>query len=86
MIFFFLLNNLQHGKDDNFYFKEYEKDFFDLVIIDECHRGGANDESSWREILNHFSEAVHIGLTATPKRDDNVDTYEYFGEPVFVYS
>lgn len=68
------------------YFGEYPPDFFDLVIIDECHRGGANDESNWRAILEHFSPAVQIGLTATPKRKDNVDTYAYFGEPVYTYS
>ena len=67
-------------------FSEYPQDFFDLIIIDECHRGGANDESSWRAIMDYFSPAVQIGLTATPKRDDNVDTYSYFGEPVYVYS
>ncbi|NND77871.1 MAG: DEAD/DEAH box helicase family protein [Flavobacteriales bacterium] len=67
-------------------FGEYPTDFFDLIIIDECHRGGANDESSWREILEHFSPAVQIGLTATPKRDVNVDTYKYFGDPVYIYS
>lgn len=68
------------------YFKQYDKDFFDLIIIDECHRGSANEQSSWRDILNHFSSAVHVGLTATPKRDDNGDTYAYFGEPVYEYS
>ncbi len=68
------------------YFGEYPRDFFDFIIIDECHRGGANDESSWRAILDYFSPAVHLGLTATPKRRDNVDTYAYFGEPVYVYS
>lgn len=68
------------------YFGEYPPDFFDLIIIDECHRGGANDESSWREILEYFSPAVQIGLTATPKRDVNGDTYNYFGEPVYIYS
>ena len=68
------------------YFGQYEKDFFDLVIIDECHRGGAKDESTWRGILDYFDSAVHLGLTATPKRTDNVDTYDYFGEPVFTYS
>ena len=67
-------------------FGEYPPDFFDLIIIDECHRGGANDESNWRDILNYFAPAVQLGLTATPKRKDNVDTYAYFGEPVFVYS
>jgi type I restriction enzyme, R subunit len=74
------------GSESEKYFKAYERDFFDIVIIDECHRGGANDESSWRGILEHFDAAVHLGLTATPKRTDNANTYEYFGEPVFVYS
>jgi len=68
------------------YFGEYPPDFFDLIIIDECHRGGANSESTWRGILNYFEPAVQLGLTATPKRRDNVDTYEYFGEPVYKYS
>ncbi|WP_269539404.1 EcoAI/FtnUII family type I restriction enzme subunit R [Cerasicoccus fimbriatus] len=67
-------------------YEEYPPDFFDLIIIDECHRGGANDESSWQDILKHFGPAVQLGLTATPKRRDNVDTYAYFGEPVYVYS
>jgi len=67
------------------YFGQYAPDFFDFIIIDECHRGGANDESSWREILNYFSPAVQLGLTATPKRDVNADTYSYFGEPVYTY-
>ncbi len=68
------------------YFGDYPPDFFDFIIVDECHRGGANDESSWRDILEYFSPAVQLGLTATPKRRDNVDTYAYFGEPVYVYS
>jgi type I restriction enzyme, R subunit len=68
------------------YFGEYPPDFFDFIIIDECHRGGANDESSWRDILDYFAPAVQLGLTATPRRRDNVDTYAYFGEPVYVYS
>jgi len=75
---------IQHER--NFYFGEYPPDFFDFIIIDECHRGGANDESNWRGILEYFSPAVQLGLTATPKRKDNVDTYAYFGEPVFIYS
>ena len=58
----------------------YPPDYFDFIIIDECHRGGANDESNWRGILDYFSPAVQLGLTATPKRKDNVDTYRYFGE------
>ena len=68
------------------YFGEYPPDFFDFIVIDECHRGGANDESNWRGILEYFAPAVQLGLTATPKRKDNVDTYAYFGEPVFIYS
>ncbi len=68
------------------YFGEYPPDFFDLIIIDECHRGGANDESNWRGIMEYFAPAVQLGLTATPKRKDNADTYVYFGEPVFIYS
>jgi len=64
----------------------YPPDFFDFIVIDECHRGGANDESNWRDILDYFAPAVQLGLTATPKRRDNVDTYAYFGEPVYTYS
>mgnify|MGYP000091266962 CR=1 FL=1 len=68
------------------YYNQYPKDYFDLIIIDECHRGGANDEGNWRGILDYFSPAVQLGLTATPKRKDNVDTYKYFGEPIYIYS
>ena len=68
------------------YFGEYPPDFFDFIVIDECHRGGANDESNWRGILDYFTPAVQLGLTATPKRKDNVDTYAYFGDPVYIYS
>ena len=68
------------------HFGQYQPDFFDFIIIDECHRGGANDESNWRSILDYFAPAVQLGLTATPKRRDNVDTYAYFGEPVYIYS
>lgn len=67
-------------------FGQYPPDFFDFIIIDECHRGGANDESNWRAIMDYFKPAVQLGLTATPKRKDNVDTYRYFGEPVYTYS
>ena len=67
-------------------FGDYPADFFDFIIIDECHRGGANDEGNWRAILDYFKPAVQLGLTATPKRKDNVDTYAYFGEPVYTYS
>jgi type I restriction enzyme, R subunit len=74
------------GDEHSPYFGEYPPDFFDFIIIDECHRGGANDESTWRGILEYFAPAVQLGLTATPKRTHNVDTYAYFGEPVYVYS
>ena len=67
-------------------FGEYPKDFFDLIIVDECHRGGATEDGNWRAILDYFSPAVQLGLTATPKRRDNVDTYAYFGEPRYIYS
>lgn len=67
-------------------FGDYPRDFFDLIVIDECHRGGARDESSWRAILEYFSPAVQLGLTATPKRKINADTYAYFGEPAYIYS
>lgn len=72
-----------HGEAN---FGEYPPDFFDFIVVDECHRGGANDESTWRQILEYFEPAVQLGLTATPKRTDNVDTYKYFGEPVYTYS
>jgi len=85
-VFFTIFQSFMSGKNGEPYFGKYERDFFDLIIIDECHRGGANDESSWRGILDYFDSAVHLGLTATPKRKDNADTYDYFGKPVFTYS
>lgn len=74
------------GGDEAALFAQFAPDFFDLVVVDECHRGSADENSSWRGVLDHFSTAVQLGLTATPKRDDTVDTYRYFGEPVFTYS
>ncbi len=74
------------GDEPQFTFEGYEPDFFDFIVIDECHRGGARDESSWRGILEYFKPAVQLGLTATPKRDVNADTYAYFGEPVYTYA
>ena len=85
-IFFTIFQTFMCGPNDSEYFGEYPPDFFDVIIIDECHRGGANDEGTWRGILNYFAPAVQLGLTATPKRKDNIDTYKYFGDPVFVYS
>jgi len=67
-------------------YREYAPDFFDLIIVDECHRGSARDESNWREILQYFEPAYQLGMTATPLRDDNIDTYRYFGNPVYTYS
>lgn len=93
------INNIENNADylmvaesqaeyetSNYNFGEYPKDYFDFIIIDECHRGGANNEGNWRGILEYFAPAVQLGLTATPKRQDNVDTYKYFGEPVYIYS
>lgn len=67
-------------------YKEYARDFFDLIIVDECHRGSARDESNWREILEYFQPAFQLGMTATPLREDNRDTYAYFGDPIYTYS
>lgn len=89
-IFFTIFQTFMSGSDAEGkpapYFGDYPNDYFDFIIIDECHRGGANDEGNWRGILEYFSPAVQLGLTATPKRADNVDTYKYFGEPVYIYS
>ena len=67
-------------------FRKLPRNFFDLVVIDECHRGSATDDSNWRVILNYFNQSVQLGLTATPLRDDNKDTYAYFGNPLYTYS
>ncbi len=89
-IFFTIFQTFMSGRDKDGkptpYFGQYPKDYFDFIIIDECHRGGANDEGNWRGILEYFSPAVQLGLTATPKRKENADTYHYFGKPVYTYS
>ena len=85
-VFFYIFQTFMSGPEGKPYYTEYSPDFFDFIIVDECHRGGANDESTWRDILEHFSPAVQLGLTATPKRDENVDTYKYFGDPVYTYA
>lgn len=89
-VFFTIFQTFMTGTDAEGkpapYFGAYPPDYFDFIIIDECHRGGASDESNWRGILEYFAPAVQLGLTATPKRKDNVDTYKYFGEPVYIYS
>jgi type I restriction enzyme, R subunit len=89
-IFFTIFQTFMTGKDADGNptpkFNDYPADFFDFIIIDECHRGGASDESNWRGILDYFSPAVQLGLTATPKRTNNADTYAYFGDPVYTYA
>ena len=89
-IFFTIFQTFMTGRDADGNpapsFGDYPPDFFDFIVIDECHRGGAHDESTWRGILDYFAPAVQLGLTATPKRTHNVDTYAYFGDPVYVYS
>lgn len=85
-IFQTFMTNDGESEEPQFTFEGYEPDFFDFIVIDECHRGGARDESSWRGILDYFKPAVQLGLTATPKRDVNADTYAYFGEPVYTYA
>ncbi|HSH49543.1 MAG TPA: DEAD/DEAH box helicase family protein [Halomonas sp.] len=89
-VFFTIFQTFMSGRDSDGNpapsFGDYPPDFFDVIVIDECHRGGANDESSWRGILEYFAPAVQLGLTATPKRQHNADTYAYFGEPLYIYS
>jgi type I restriction enzyme R subunit len=89
-VFFTIFQTFMSGSDADGnpapYFGDYPPDFFDFIVIDECHRGGANDESNWRDILDYFSPAVQLGMTATPRRSENVDTYRYFGDPVYIYS
>jgi type I restriction enzyme, R subunit len=85
-IFFTIFQTFMTGAENEPNFGEYPRDYFDFIIIDECHRGGANDESNWRGIMEYFSPAFQLGLTATPKKKDNIDTYKYFGEPVYIYS
>ena len=89
-VFFTIFQTFMAGRDEDGEpkpsFGDYPPEFFDFIVIDECHRGGASDESTWRDILEYFAPAVQLGLTATPKRTNNADTYSYFGEPVYVYS
>lgn len=84
-LFFTIFQTFMTGEDGPVY-KDYAPDFFDFIVIDECHRGGAKDESEWRQLLEYFEPAAQLGLTATPKRKHNADTYAYFGEPVYTYA
>ena len=85
-VFFTIFQTFMSGPGDTPYFGDYPPDFFDFIVIDECHRGGAKDESTWRAILEYFQPAVQLGLTATPLRKANADTYAYFGAPAYSYS
>ena len=82
-IFQTFMSEDQTGKP---YYQQYPPEFFDFIIIDECHRGGANDESEWRQLMEYFKPAVQLGMTATPRRTENANTYRYFGNPVYTYS
>lgn len=84
-IYLALYQGLSDSKSEDAY-KQFSPDFFDLVIIDECHRGSAKEDSKWREILAYFNKATHIGLTATPKETTEVSNIEYFGDPIYTYS
>jgi type I site-specific restriction endonuclease len=85
-IYFALYQTLADSGEALGVFRDYPPDYFDLIVVDECHRGSARDESDWHAILEHFSPAVQIGMTATPKRAANIDTYNYFGDPTYTYS
>jgi type I restriction enzyme, R subunit len=85
-IYFALYQGLSGNEEEKNAYKEFSRDFFDLIIIDECHRGSASEASAWREILDYFSSASQIGLTATPKETKDISNMEYFGEPVYTYS
>jgi type I restriction enzyme R subunit len=85
-IYLALYQGLTNYDEDKDAYKEFSPDFFDLIVIDECHRGSAAEDSAWRSILEYFSTATHIGLTATPKETNQVSNIEYFGEPLYTYS
>ena len=85
-IYLALYQGLTNYDEDKDAYKEFSRDFFDLIVIDECHRGSAAEDSAWRSILDYFSSATHIGLTATPKETNEVSNIEYFGEPLYTYS
>ena len=85
-IYLALYQGLTGTDEDANVYKQFTPSFFDLIIVDECHRGSAREDSAWHEILNYFSEATHIGLTATPKETDVVSNIEYFGDPIYTYS
>ncbi|AKQ46417.1 restriction endonuclease [Rufibacter radiotolerans] len=85
-IYFALYQGLTGTDEEKNVFKQFSRDFFDMVVVDECHRGSANEESAWREVLSYFDSAVHLGMTATPKETKETSNITYFGEPVYTYS
>jgi len=85
-VYFSTYQSLAEDSNRTGAFRKLPRDFFDLIVIDECHRGSATDDSNWRAVLDYFNTSVQIGLTATPLRDDNKDTYAYFGNPLYIYS
>lgn len=85
-VYLALYQGLTNYNDDKDAYKEFSRDFFDLVVVDECHRGSAAADSAWREILNYFSSATQIGMTATPKETKEISNIEYFGEPIYTYT
>ena len=85
-VYLALYQGITGNEDDKNIYKQFSRDFFDLIIIDECHRGSARDDSAWHEILTYFNNATHIGLTATPKETNEVSNIEYFGDPTYTYS
>jgi type I restriction enzyme R subunit len=85
-IFLSLYQALTGPEEEQKAYKNFSRDFFDLIVIDECHRGSAADDSAWREILYYFSAAAHVGLTATPKETEEISNTTYFGDPVYTYS
>ena len=85
-IYLAIYQGLTGNEEERNIFKQFSPDFFDLIIIDECHRGSAKEDSAWREVLTYFKSATQIGLTATPKETDAVSNSEYFGDPIYTYS
>lgn len=85
-IYLALYQGLTGGEDEKNVYKQFSPEFFDLIVIDECHRGSAKEDSAWRDILNYFNKATHVGLTATPKETKETSNTEYFGEPIYTYS
>ena len=85
-IYFALYQTLADSGEALGVFRDYPPDYFDLIVVDECHRGSARDGSDWHAILEHFAPATQIGMTATPKREANLDTYRYFGDPIYTYT